>query len=151
MRDSLMLLGDSIEFDASNGALVVRVLRERIVYPPLPSLFSAAVMHGIDRHPNLDVILDLIWVRYLSSAALTELLRIRDHVCTSGRRLYLCHVDGDIMEILRMTHLDKLFVTTRTMKEATRLLSEGEAGADLTAAQPVCAPVMNRLAKASTI
>lgn len=74
-----MLLGDSIEFDASNGALVVRILRERIVYPPLPSLFSAAVMHGADCHPDLDVILDLIWVRYLSSAALTELLRIRDH------------------------------------------------------------------------
>jgi hypothetical protein len=46
-------------------------------------------------------------------------------------------VDGDIMEILRLTHLDELFVITRTMKEATRLLSEGEAGADLTAAQPV--------------
>ncbi|MCC6487452.1 MAG: STAS domain-containing protein [Candidatus Hydrogenedentes bacterium] len=135
MKDSLMLLGDSIEFDATNGVLVVRVLREKIVYPPLPTLFSAAVMHGVDRHPGLDVILDLIWVRYLSSAALAELRRIQKHLSASGRSLYLCHVDADIMEILRLTHLDKLFVTARTMKEATCLLRNGKPEEDVARTQ----------------
>jgi len=136
MKDSQLLVGDSIEFDVLNGVLVVRLLRERIVYPPVPSIFAAAVSHIAERYPELDVVLDLIWVRYLSSAAITELLRLRRQLVDEGRRLFLCHVDSDILEILRLTHLDELFVTTQTMKEAVCLQREEEAEVKPADAQP---------------
>jgi anti-sigma B factor antagonist len=59
--------------------------------------------------PGLNLMLDFRNVTYLSSAALTELLRIREVLKREGGHLRLCCLSCEIQRVFRITNLEKLF------------------------------------------
>ena len=58
---------------------------------------------------GLQLLLDFRNITYLSSAALTELLRIREALRQEGGKLRLCCLSCEIQRVFRITNLEKLF------------------------------------------
>lgn len=71
--------------------------------------FGNEVVSYIELRPNINLLLNFEHVDYLSSAVLTELLRINKAIEEAGGQLRLCSVSKVIMEVFQITNLDKMF------------------------------------------
>lgn len=72
--------------------------------------FGNTVLEYIKDKPGLRLLLDFKKVDYLSSAALTELLRINEALRKSNGSVRLCSLTKDIRKVFEITNLEKLFV-----------------------------------------
>ncbi len=63
----------------------------------------------VEGKPGLNLLLDFRNINYLSSAALTELLRIRETLKRESGTLRLCCLSCEIQRVFRITNLEKLF------------------------------------------
>lgn len=52
---------------------------------------------------------DLGQVDYMDSSALGMLLMLRDKAGAAGKRVELCHVQGNVRQVLEIANFDKLF------------------------------------------
>ena len=80
--------------------------------------FGNEVLQYIKDHPKLNLLLNFENVDYLSSAVLTELLRINKAIQETGGRLQLCAVSATIREIFEITNLDRIFIINSDGVEA---------------------------------
>jgi anti-anti-sigma factor len=72
--------------------------------------FGNEVIAQVQAHPGLNLLLNFENVDYLSSAVLTELLRINKSIESVKGQLRLCGVSKVILEVFQITNLDKMFV-----------------------------------------
>jgi len=63
----------------------------------------------VENKPGLNLLLDFRNVTYLSSAALTELLRIREALKRENGHMRLCCLSCEILRVFHITNLEKLF------------------------------------------
>ncbi len=54
--------------------------------------------------------LDFSALDYIASSGLRMLLRLRKAAAAQGKRITLLHVNDNITEVLRVTHLDQMFI-----------------------------------------
>jgi anti-sigma B factor antagonist len=66
------------------------------------------------------LLLDLGNVRFLSSNALGILVSFQKKVDAAGGRLRLCCLDPDLLELLRITKVDRIFEVFDSRQEAIR-------------------------------
>ena len=60
---------------------------------------------------SVPVVIDCANLEYISSSGLRLLLRIRKAAAAAvGNKVTLCTVNENIMEVLKVTHFDKMFV-----------------------------------------
>ena len=82
------------------------------------------VWHAICRRilPGVGIrlVLDFSQGSFLSSTALGELMRIARKVRTSGGRLRLCRVTASVLDILKLTRMDKVIEICTSREEALR-------------------------------
>jgi anti-anti-sigma factor len=71
--------------------------------------FGNEVVEYVKSNPGLNLLLNFESVDYLSSAVLTELLRVNQAVEQSRGRLRLCAISPTIKEIFAITRLDSVF------------------------------------------
>lgn len=71
--------------------------------------FGNEVIAYIEARPGINLLLNFENVDYLSSAVLTELLRINKAIEAAKGQLRLCGVSKVIMEVFQITNLDKMF------------------------------------------
>lgn len=64
---------------------------------------------GSASRPGPDIILDLASVETLSAAMLGKLVRLRRLLKASGQELGFCNVPDDVLEILQITGLTRVF------------------------------------------
>src|SRR4051812_38734610 len=69
---------------------------------------------------NERMLLDLGSVRFLSSNALAILVSFQKKVDAAGGRLRLCRLDPDLLNLLRITKVDRLFEVFDSRQEALR-------------------------------
>ncbi|MFP6584207.1 MAG: STAS domain-containing protein [Candidatus Hydrogenedentota bacterium] len=83
--------------------------------------FGKEVVDHVNAHPASNLLLNFAHVQYLSSAALTELIRIND-ACVAGKgSLRVCNVSKDIRKVFKITNFDKLFdIHEEELSEAIR-------------------------------
>lgn len=95
---------------AESGRITVATVRTSSVLSALNVQdFGNEILSYIRAHGRLNLLLDFSHVDYLSSAVLTELLRINKAIQESGGRLRLCGISPAIQEVFEITNLDKLF------------------------------------------
>ena len=82
------------------------------------SRFGNEVLAHIRNRPGINLLLNFERVNYLSSAVLTELLRINEAVQEVAGRLRLCALNQDIRKVFEITNLDKIFVIYGSPEEA---------------------------------
>lgn len=71
--------------------------------------FGKEVVDHVTANAGINLLLNFAHVQYLSSAALTELIRIND-ACVAGKgSLRVCNVSKDIRKVFQITNFDKLF------------------------------------------
>jgi len=71
--------------------------------------FGRDAIEFVNGNPGINLLLDFRNITYLSSAALTELLRIREVLHKNGGTLRLCCLSCDILKVFKITNLEKLF------------------------------------------
>ncbi len=72
--------------------------------------FGNEVLKYVDSKQQLQLLLNFQNVDYMSSAALTELLRINEAVRKLSGSVRLCGLTKDIRKVFQITNLEKLFV-----------------------------------------
>jgi anti-anti-sigma factor len=82
------------------------------------SQFGNEVIAYVQGHPRVNLLLNFERVNYLSSAVLTELLRINEAVQEGDGHLRLCALNKDIHKVFEITNLDKIFVIYGAPDEA---------------------------------
>lgn len=92
------------------GAIVVGTIRTTSVLSAINvAEFGNEVVGHVDGAPGINLLLNFENVDYLSSAVLTELLRINKAIQEARGQLRLCGVSKVILEIFQITNLDKMF------------------------------------------
>ena len=72
--------------------------------------FGNGVLEYVKDKPGLNLLLNFQNVDYMSSAALTELLRINEALRDSQGSVRLCGLTKDIRKVFQITNLERLFV-----------------------------------------
>lgn len=71
--------------------------------------FGNEALKYVERHPGVNLLLDFSNVTYMSSAALTELLRLNQALGEQGGSVRLCNLTPAIRNVFQITNLEKLF------------------------------------------
>ena len=74
------------------------------------SEFGGELLRFVRNHAGVNLLLDFERVDYLSSAVLTELLKVHQACADSGGGLRLCSLNPDIRKVFEITNLDQHFV-----------------------------------------
>lgn len=69
-----------------------------------------AQVKEIEANAKYPIIIDCTQLDYISSAGLRLLLRIRKAAGAVGQKVTLHGVNNNVMEVLSVTHFDKMFV-----------------------------------------
>jgi len=75
----------------------------------VPAFGNEAIAY-IEGKAGLHLLLDFKQVEYMSSAALTELLRINEELRKTKGSVRLCNLSNEIRKVFQITNLEKLFV-----------------------------------------
>lgn len=101
---------DRIVDFVEEGKIVVGTIRTTSVLSAINvAEFGNEVVKRIEGNTGINLLLSFEHVDYLSSAVLTELLRINKAIQESQGQLRLCGVSKVILEIFQITNLDKMF------------------------------------------
>lgn len=87
---------------------------------------SDELIHSIEHADtdSRDWVLDFSSIRYINSSHLAKLLKLRKILVGSDRRLVLCAVGANVMSVLHVTGLDKIFEFAPTSSDALAKLQQ---------------------------
>ncbi len=91
--------------------------------------FGDTIVRYIKSHPGVKLLINFQNITYLSSAALSELLRINDAAKQGGGAIQLCGLSREIHRVFEVTQLSKVFKVNPgepVEKTIVRLNSESE-------------------------
>jgi len=77
-------------------------------------------LYGLVENEGQRLLLDLSNVRFLSSNALGILVSLKKKIDAAGGRLRLCCLEPDLLELLRVTMLDRIFEVFDSRQDALR-------------------------------
>ena len=98
-----------IEFEVRGAITIGAITAGSVLDAMNVSHFGSQVGAYVKENPGIRLLLDFHLVEYLSSAVLTELLRINQSCKESGGELKLCAINKDIAKVFEITNLDKVF------------------------------------------
>jgi anti-sigma B factor antagonist len=70
--------------------------------------FGETVVRYVHSRPGLWLLLNFEHVQFLSSAAITELIRINEAIQKAGGHLQICGLSKDIQKLFKLTNMHKL-------------------------------------------
>ena len=101
---------DQIVDFSENGRVIVGTIRTSSVLSAINvAEFGNEVVSFVEARPGVNLLLNFEHVDYLSSAVLTELLRVNKAIEAVAGKLRLCSVSKVILEVFQITNLDKMF------------------------------------------
>lgn len=98
-----------VQFDYDEPITVATVKTATVLDAVNVTQFGQEVQEYLKEHNGIHLLLDFRNVEYLSSAVLTELLRIKKTVSEHNGTLRLCALTANIRKIFEITNLDKVF------------------------------------------
>ena len=105
-----MTKGPLVTFE-DHGVITVAVIKATRVLDALNvTEFGQELLGYVNEHSNTHLLINFEHVHYLSSAVLTELLRVKEAVESGNGSLKLCALNKDIRRVFEITNLDKIFV-----------------------------------------
>jgi anti-sigma B factor antagonist len=102
-------LNPKINIQYSDGATIAILTDEKILEEVDINLLEASIMPIIEQPGSTHLIIDFSNVAFFSSAVLGLLIRISKKVNENGGKLRLCEINPKILEIFKITRLDKVF------------------------------------------
>lgn len=89
---------------------------ERVIVAFIGSLDTLAAQQAeeqvkeIEAMATMPITIDCTSLDYIASSGLRILLRIRKAAAVNKQLVTLCNVNSNIMEVLQMTHFDKMYI-----------------------------------------
>ena len=99
----------SVEFSEQGALTVATIVHSKMLDATNGTVFGDAVLAYLKGHSGIELLLNFEQVKYMSSAGLTELLRINNVLQEWGASVHLCGLNCDIHNVFCITNLDKLF------------------------------------------
>ena len=92
------------------GSIAVATLTdEKILDEEQLQGLEGSFMPLIEKNPGIQLIVDFKAVRFLTSSVLGLLIRVSKKVYETKGKLRLCSINPKILEIFKITRLDKIF------------------------------------------
>ena len=122
----------------SRGDITSAIIRSSSVLDALNVVtFGKEVVEYVREHHIKNLLLDFRHVTYLSSAVLTELIRVKEMLEEDKGNLRLCALNADIKKVFEITNLDSFFViydsaddAVKRFKRSLMIQAQDEAWAD---------------------
>jgi anti-anti-sigma factor len=105
----------TLEKEIKDNTLVVK-LSGRIGGEASTELYRD-VKQLIEAHKNYDFALDFKQLQFIDSSGLGSLVAINSSLMKQGRKLTLLAVPGALMELLRITNLDRVFAIKDSLED----------------------------------
>ena len=80
--------------------------------------FGEEALSYVSEHPGTNLLLDFQHVAYLSSAVLTELIKLKNTLEGSQGSVRLCSLNPQIRKVFEITNLDQVFVIEKDVETA---------------------------------
>lgn len=106
------------EIDEVNGVSVAKFTDKKILDEGSIQIVGNQMFAMVDEDRRQKIVLDFSNVEYLSSAALGKLITMEKKCKVAGTKLRLCSIRSDILEVFKITRLDKLFVIKESRDKA---------------------------------
>lgn len=107
-----------IEVEEINGVTVAKFTDKKILDEGNIQLIGNQLFSLVDEDRRQKIVLDFTNVEYLSSAALGKLITMDKKVKSISGKLRLCNIRSDILEVFKITRLDKLFTIKENQEKA---------------------------------
>ena len=107
-----------LDIDEANDVTVARFTDKKILDESNIQIIGNQLFSLVDEDHRQKIVLDFTNVEYLSSAALGKLITMDKKVKASGGKLRLCSIRSDILEVFKITRLDKLFTIRENREKA---------------------------------
>lgn len=98
-----------IDVEEVGGVTVARFTDKKILDESNIQIIGNQLFSLVDDDHRKKLVLDFANVEYLSSAALGKLITLDKKMKAAGGELRLCSIRKDILEVFKITRLDKLF------------------------------------------
>jgi anti-sigma B factor antagonist len=107
-----------IDVEEVNGVTIAKFTDKKILDETNIQLIGNQLFSLVDEDRRQKIVLDFSNVEYLSSAALGKLITLDKKVKAIGGKLRFCTIRADILEVFKITRLDKLFTIKDTQEKA---------------------------------
>jgi len=107
-----------IDVEEVNGITVARFLEKKILDEANIDALGQEMFALVDEDGRKKIILDFSLVEYLSSAALGKLITMHKKVDTAKGKLALCNIQKDIMDVFKITQLNKVLTLCKDLDDA---------------------------------
>jgi anti-sigma B factor antagonist len=94
---------------SKDDILTIRLLDERLVDPEVLKRVFDDVTALVDKTDERQAVLDFSAVKFMSSAALGRLVQLQKKCDEYKAKLKLCSVSPEILQVFKITKLNKLF------------------------------------------
>lgn len=98
-----------IEFNKTETMVVGTLSPEANLDADGSRVFGDEVVAYLSKHPGVKLLLNFHNITYLSSAALSELLRINETAKNNGSAVQLCGLSKEIHKVFEITQLSNVF------------------------------------------
>ncbi len=103
-----------LQFEEHGRITVAAIVSASVLDALNVNHFGEEARQYLVEHKGANLLLDFSRVNYLSSAVLTELLRLKDLAEADGGAVRLCALNDDIRTVFEITNLNKVFTIYKT-------------------------------------
>ncbi len=109
-----------VDFSVEGDVTIATITQSNMLDATNSVIFGTKVIDYLKTHEGIQLIVNFNHVSYMSSAGLTELLRINEALQAWGATIRIWGLNCDIHNVFCITHLDKLFVILKadSLKQA---------------------------------
>ncbi len=107
-----------LDIEENNDVTVVKFVDKKILDEGNIQIIGNQLFGLVDEDHRGKIVLDFSNVEYLSSAALGKLITMDKKVKGAKGKLRLCNIRADILEVFKITRLDKLFTIFPNQEKA---------------------------------
>ena len=102
-------MNPKISVDYTENAVVATLADEKILEQADIEALEASIMPLVEQVGKINLVISFANVKFLTSAVLGLLIRVSKKIYESDGQLKLCNIEPKILEIFRITRLDKVF------------------------------------------
>jgi anti-anti-sigma factor len=120
LRDSLCGRGvmSSLELREEENVLVVVFNKSKILDETTIEQIGNELNQCLDKAPEGKVVLNFSGVSFMSSAMIGKLVSFNNKCKTADVKLKLCGISDNVMEVFKITRLNKVFEIYKTEEKA---------------------------------
>ncbi|MCA9036982.1 MAG: STAS domain-containing protein [Planctomycetaceae bacterium] len=107
-----------IDIETVEGVTVARLLERKILDEANIEALGQEMFAMVEQDGHNKIILDFSLVEYLSSAALGKLVTMHKKVQAVGGKVVLCNIQRDIVDVFKITKLDKVLTLCSDLDDA---------------------------------